>query len=264
MGRYSSIHRCIEFDQPRVQPPRFDAFLSVLAPIMTLQNVFYSTFVMASAAVYTLASRRPPPPEGSRASVDSVMSNFIVVTVAPWAPFLALAPALGIAVLALSYPDLPPAQLCSRPENLNPTLLTFNPVSIAVLICTFSGGLLRLVAMAQLGSSFTWELAKPLGGLKRDGLFRYMQHPSYTGAFLASIAFLPFFWRFDGPLGCWVPSLVARSRLMNSAPVLLIAYALFWSLSKRIPNEEAMLKKEFGKEWEMYHRTTKRFVPGII
>ena len=243
---------------------RFDAFLSVFIPIMTLQNVSYSTFVMASTAVYAHASRRPLPPKGSRAPVDLVMSNLIVVTIASCAPFLALAPALGIAVLALSYPDLPPVQLCPHPENLNPTLLTFNPVSIAVLICTFSGGMLRCVAMAQLGSSFTWELAKPPGGLKRDGLFSHMQHPSYTGAFLATMAFLPFFWRFDGPLGCWVPSWVAHSRLMNCAHVLLIVYAMFWSLSKRIPNEEAMLRKEFGKEWEEYHRTTKRFVPGII
>ena len=243
---------------------RFNTFLSVFTPIMMLQNVSYSIFVMASTAVYVLSSRRPPPPKGSRPSVDSVMSNIFVVTMVSCTPFLALTPALGIAILALSYPDLPPVQLCPRPENLNPTLLTFNPVSIAVLICTFSGGLLRYVAMAQLGSNFTWELAKPPGGLKRDGLFRHMQHPSYTGAFLATIAFVPFFWRFDGPLGCWVPSFVAHSQLMNSAHVLLILYAMFWSLSKRIPNEEAMLKKEFGKEWEEYHRTTKRFVPGII
>lgn len=243
---------------------RFDAFLSAFIPIMTLQNVSYSTFVMASTAVYALASRRPLPPKGSRATVDLVMSNLIIVTIASCAPFLLLAPALGIAVLALSYPEQPPVELCPHPDNLNPMLLTFNPVSIAVLICTFSGGLLRYVAMAQLGSSFTWELARPPGGLKRDGLFSHMQHPSYTGAFLATIAFLPFFWRFDGPLGCWVPSWVARSRLMNCAPVLLIVYAMFWSLSKRIPNEEAMLKKEFGKDWEEYHRTTKRFVPGII
>lgn len=231
---------------------------------MTLQNVSYSILVMVSTAVYALASRRPPPPKDSRAPVDLVMSNLIVVTIASCAPFLALAPGLGIAVLAVSYPDPPPVQLCPRPENLNPTLLTFNPVSIAVLTCTFSGGLLRYVAMAQLGSSFTWELAKPPSGLKRDGLFRHMQHPSYTGAFLATVAFMPFFWRLDGPLGCWVPSLVAHSRLMNSGHVLLIVYAMFWSLSKRVPNEEAMLKKEFGREWEEYHRTTKRFVPGII
>lgn len=183
---------------------------------------------MVSTAVYALASRRPPPPKDSRSPVDLVMSNLIVVTVVSCGPFLALAPALGIAVLALSYPDLPPVQLCPHPENLNPTLLTFNPVSIVVLICTFSGGLLRYLAMAQLGSSFTWELAKPPGGLKRDGLFRHIQHPSYTGTFLATIAFLPFsgdltgLWDAGYPYGCAFTVYEQRSRLIDRLRDVLV------------------------------------------
>lgn len=118
--------------------------------------------------------------------------------------------------------------------------------------------------MAQLGRSFTYELARPAGGFKQDGLYRYMQHPSYTGAFIANIAFLPFFWRFDGPLGCWMPAWMARSHLLNSIHIPLIMSLCIWSIWKRIPEEEAMMKKEFGKHWTEYHRRTKRFIPGVF
>jgi len=118
--------------------------------------------------------------------------------------------------------------------------------------------------MAQLGRSFTWELARPASGFKQDGLYRYVQHPSYTGAFIANVAFLPFFWRFDGPLGCWMPTWIARSQSINSIHIPLTVFAMLWSLSKRIPEEDAMMKKEFGKQWIEYHRHTKRFVPGLF
>ena len=35
-------------------------------------------------------------------------------------------------------------------------------------------------------------------------------------------------------------------------------------LPTRIRQEEAMMKREFGKEWEEYHRETARLVPGVF
>ena len=32
----------------------------------------------------------------------------------------------------------------------------------------------------------------------------------------------------------------------------------------RVKDEEAMLKGEFGREWEEYHRRTARFIPGVV
>jgi protein-S-isoprenylcysteine O-methyltransferase Ste14 len=33
---------------------------------------------------------------------------------------------------------------------------------------------------------------------------------------------------------------------------------------KRVKEEEMMLKSTFGKEWEVWHAKTKRFVPGLF
>lgn len=44
-------------------------------------------------------------------------------------------------------------------------------------------------------------------------------------------------------------------------PVLLTVLAVFGLISiwVRVQDEEAMLREEFGREWEEYHRRTKRF-----
>jgi protein-S-isoprenylcysteine O-methyltransferase Ste14 len=33
---------------------------------------------------------------------------------------------------------------------------------------------------------------------------------------------------------------------------------------KRVHEEEAMMKETFGKEWEEWHKRTKRFIPGFF
>lgn len=32
----------------------------------------------------------------------------------------------------------------------------------------------------------------------------------------------------------------------------------------RVRDEERMLKKEFGGEWEKWHAGTRRFIPGVL
>ena len=231
------------------------------------ESFAYPSCVMISAILYTLSYRRPPPPKGSQAYADSVTSSPLIVAATASAWIFPLAPAIGVITLVASgwsFADPIPSNLCPRPTNVSPIFVTFNRTTTIVLICTFCGSLLRYVAMVQLGRSFTWELARPAGGFKQDGLYRYMQHPSYTGAFLANVTYLTFFWRFDGPLACWVPAWMGRSQLLNGILLLLVMFLQLWSLWKRIPEEEAMMKKEFGKQWVEYHRLTKRFIPGLF
>jgi protein-S-isoprenylcysteine O-methyltransferase Ste14 len=49
-------------------------------------------------------------------------------------------------------------------------------------------------------------------------------------------------------------------------PTLLVIIGVFglFGVGTRVKDEEAMLKREFGREWEEYHRKTKRFIPGIF
>jgi protein-S-isoprenylcysteine O-methyltransferase Ste14 len=66
---------------------------------------------------------------------------------------------------------------------------------------------------------------------------------------------------------CWLQKTIVNGEKFGM--VFQIGYLFTvvvgcWALAKRVRNEEYMLKKTFGTEWEDYHRRTKRFLPGVI
>jgi len=123
------------------------------------------------------------------------------------------------------------------------------------------GGCIRVIAYAQLGNNFTFELATP-SGLMTRGLYKYVQHPGYTGGLICTLGVLLIFGRFDGGIGCfvptgWVPFVTAVHFVMLSS-VMIVIFRL------RVAEEEDMLEKTFGEDWREYHRRTKRFLPGVV
>jgi hypothetical protein len=75
------------------------------------------------------------------------------------------------------------------------------------------------------------------------------------------------FQRRDGGVACWLQkSIVDEGKFETLFRIgyLLVLIAGFWTLVKRVRDEESLLKKTFGIEWEDYHRRTKKFLPGVI
>lgn len=74
-------------------------------------------------------------------------------------------------------------------------------------------------------------------------------------------------FRKDGVVACWLPkSIVDGERFGTALRILpwLLSFFLVYALSIRVKDEETMLKKTFGGEWEVYHKKTKRFIPGVF
>jgi protein-S-isoprenylcysteine O-methyltransferase Ste14 len=166
---------------------------------------------------------------------------------------------LYYAVLTLTYPQ-PPKLLCPCPHNLSPGRFTWSPFMIVSLGLIFVAAPIRLLAYAQLGRNFTFQLAKPQG-LVTTGLYAYVQHPSYVTNMAVILVNVVMIFGPGGPTGCWLPSAVVE--WMGLVLAVLGAIAV-WGLSVRVRDEEEMLKKEFGREWEVWHKNTKRFVPGVF
>lgn len=76
--------------------------------------------------------------------------------------------------------------------------------------------------------------------------------------------------RLDGVLGCVLPTWVVRFGMGSTGigpwSVLLVVFSILGAFGVwiRVKDEEAMLKKEFGKDWEEYHWRTGRFIPGVF
>ncbi len=105
------------------------------------------------------------------------------------------------------------------------------------------GFLFMHFAEVYLGRQFSVEVAIREGHrLITDGPYRYLRHPRYVGIILFAAGL----------------ALVCRSWI-GLLLTLLTGVVLFW----RIRDEEDLMRREFGGEWEEYVRRTWRLVPGL-
>ncbi|PQE23078.1 isoprenylcysteine carboxyl methyltransferase protein [Rutstroemia sp. NJR-2017a WRK4] len=144
--------------------------------------------------------------------------------------------------------------------------LVFVPIGLLSLqtLILVIGAPLRLIAYASLGKNFTFELSKP-DGLMTSGVYRWVQHPSYTGMAALVVGNAVLLARTDGVLASWVPRAwagVFDGVVKSLAPLALGVFG--WGLWTRVKQEEKMLRGEFGKKWEEWHKRTARFIPWIF
>jgi len=107
-----------------------------------------------------------------------------------------------------------------------------------------AGLVLRWTAILTLGASFSTNVAiHATQTVRKTGLYRWVRHPSYTGAIIgfASIG-------------------VAERNWVSLAIMLVVPTA---GLLYRIHVEERALTEAFGQEYVEYSKGTKRLVPGI-
>ncbi|CAG9183782.1 hypothetical protein LMG23992_05081 [Cupriavidus laharis] len=105
------------------------------------------------------------------------------------------------------------------------------------------GGVLRLVPVFILGRRFSGLVAiQPGHTLVTTGLYGVIRHPSYLGFVVSSLG--------------WV--LAFRSGVGVILTLLMIP-----PLLARIRAEEALLRSQFGAEYEAYRARTWKMVPGF-
>lgn len=116
------------------------------------------------------------------------------------------------------------------------------PLGVAL---TAVGIAVRVVAMRTLGRFFSPAIRLVEGQrIVREGLYRWIRHPTYTGLILGLL----------GPV-------VVLGSLIG-----LIAFALLVvpSLAYRIVLEERMLVERFGDDYRAYARSTWRLFPPLV
>jgi protein-S-isoprenylcysteine O-methyltransferase Ste14 len=105
------------------------------------------------------------------------------------------------------------------------------------------GGVLRIWPVFILGRRFSGLVAiQPGHELVTDGVYRIIRHPSYLGACI-----LMFGWALA----------------FRSGVGLILAALIIPPLLARIRSEEALLRAQFGEQYEAYCRRTARLVPGL-
>lgn len=170
----------------------------------------------------------------------------------------------GLLVGVAQYTPARMLQSCPLARNTNPELFAWNHISITALLLIYVGTYLRLSAYGGLGKCFTFHLAPP-PHLVTTGIYRWIQHPSYTGLAMLCLGGAILFLRWDATPACWIPEIVF-SQLEGLGLGISVALmgGVFWTLALRVRDEEDMLRQKFGETWEDWHRNTKRFIPGFL
>ncbi len=105
------------------------------------------------------------------------------------------------------------------------------------------GGVLRLWPVFVLGERFSGLVAIQAGHkLVTTGIYTYIRNPGYLGLLIGVIG-----W------GLAFRSIVG----------VILALLNLISLIARMDAEEALLRTEFGAEYDAYYTRTKRLIPGI-
>ncbi|KAL4977582.1 hypothetical protein BDW66DRAFT_149896 [Aspergillus desertorum] len=159
------------------------------------------------------------------------------------------------------------ANICPYPAHLDPngSTVSWNPRTVGYLTLVALGAFIRLGAYGSLGRNFTYQLAKP-DRLITSGLYKYLQHPSYTGIVLLLAGYGGLVVnRLNTPIACLLPGkLLGLLKKWEPGLFVFAATVLFLSLIVRIRDEERMLREKFGREWEVWHEQTARVIPWIL
>jgi protein-S-isoprenylcysteine O-methyltransferase Ste14 len=137
---------------------------------------------------------------------------------------------------------IPLAVLISKTVNL--PIYSNSSVQYVGVIIIFIGIILRLFAVVMLGQFFTVDVTiRQNHKLKKDGLYKYLRHPSY---FASLISFIGMGWTFN-----------------NWLSLLLLVVAILIVFINRIKIEEKLLIQYFGSEYTEYKKHTNGLIPFI-
>lgn len=117
-----------------------------------------------------------------------------------------------------------------------------NRISMIGLGFILMGLSIRILAIWSLGSSFSATVQiKEKQALITSGLYKYLRHPSYTGAWCMLMGY-----------GLFLNAILGT---------LLMGIGLFFAYQKRIKTEELTLVDAFGKRYQEYQSRTFRMIP---
>jgi protein-S-isoprenylcysteine O-methyltransferase Ste14 len=113
------------------------------------------------------------------------------------------------------------------------------------LLIIVLGMVFRFIAIRSLGRLFTVDVTiRKNHYVKKDGMYRYIRHPSYTGMLICFIG-------FGMSENNWVSLLIIT---------VIISSALIY----RINIEETVLIEQFANEYSDYIKNTWRMIPWIF
>ncbi|XPT00726.1 hypothetical protein M3J09_009876 [Ascochyta lentis] len=239
---------------------------------MDTSAILYALAVLHAGYLIQLSFRQP----SSKIISTKSESWLMWIAASPigmvFARAVTLTIALHQATVALSLSNALPNSnevlqtVCPTPQYLDPRLFKWSSTAITTLAFLYLGSYIRFQAYAQLGTNFTYRIAKP-DQLVTSGLYAHVRHPSYTGLLTVLLTMYSLFFRQRGLVSCWVPlineKIITDEKHASLVPVVGFSCIIYLFMIRRVKDEETMMEREFGKQWREHRLRTKKFIPWV-
>ena len=220
---------------------------------MDITTLLYAVAVLHAGYLIQLSFRQP----SSKVISTKTESWLMWIAASPIGMVLARTVALAIALhqatVALSLSNTLPNSgevlqtVCPTSQYLDPQLFRWSKSALNSLALLYLGSYIRLQAYAQLGTNFTYRIAKP-DQLVTTGLYAYVRHPSYTGLLMVLLAMYSLFLRQRGLVSCWAPlvneKMVTDEMHAFLVPVIGFSCAIYMFMVRRVRDEETLMNTE--------------------
>ncbi|KAJ8516042.1 hypothetical protein ONZ45_g6590 [Pleurotus djamor] len=238
---------------------------------MSNTSLFRIPFIfLAMAALHVSATPPNPPPEKGREVLhtrhDRVITQGIGRLIVE-AVCMAGAVAEIACILATNIPysgsqDLL-ALLC--PAGIQTaSRIGLSPLFFLGIFLTVAAGFIRYASYVALGPLFTFEVAiLNQHRLITNGPYAYVRHPSYTGVPMTVLGIVA----YHLSPGSWFRECGVSATVLGQMILLVVAVVMVLitsALVKRTWTEDALMKQNFGPEWDAWaERVPYRLIPGV-
>lgn len=141
-----------------------------------------------------------------------------------------------------------------------------SPTIVLSCVAMAIGGGIRMMCYNALGNMFRWEVSiQKSHKLITSGPYSYVRHPSYTGMIFVSAGYVALsFAKGTVVQECLVSSYGIWAQSVMWLMAIFRIGVVIW-LSFRTIEEDQLLKREFGVQWDKWAAKTKyRMIPYIL
>ncbi|KAL0569977.1 hypothetical protein V5O48_011982 [Marasmius crinis-equi] len=220
----------------------------------------------AGSLLVPLAVSSPPPPV-LEVRYSRRKSERFLLAVLPGV--MMLTPLIFVVetfIILLSQFRGPPRRLASLLMLSGPTdALSTSPAFLIGTTLILMASILRWACHERLGRLYTPALTiRKNHKLITEGPYAIVRHPGYASWLIMEVGLLVVFSAGNSWLGESGVLESALGRLVAGAWLAVCVVGDTVLVAKRVPREEGLLKKEFGKEWSEYRkRVPWRLIPGV-
>ncbi|KAG2131642.1 hypothetical protein DEU56DRAFT_889605 [Suillus clintonianus] len=230
--------------------------------------------LVSAIGIHVSVTSPSRPPSSEEKVVPSLLESFIrrmlgfhcleFMKISAWAA--SSAEVANILVVYIGPSQIPEsiygARVVQILRALRPTAVS--PAFLAGSLAVAIGGALRLYCMSTLGRFWSFQLSvRNEHRLVTSGPYSVVRHPSYTGFLLQCVGIIFMY----GSQGSWMRQSgilqVPFVQVLVAINFLLVVTGVWVSIS-RPAEEDKMLQRALGKEWENWaERVEYRLLPGV-